>query len=286
MSLPTISLITPSYNQAQYLPQTIRSVLNQNYPHLEYFLMDGGSSDNSPQIIEHYADELTDWVSQKDRGQADAINQGFARSTGEILGWLNSDDMLWPDALMAIGSYFAAHPEIDIVMGWSLSFGEEHSSADSGIRAWYLNEPLGLRLEYLLYSGYLLPQESVFWRRRVYQQIGELDLNLYLLDHDYFIRMALIGAQSAILRRPIGGFRQHNQQKTDNKAAIQHSQQQIQANHLEKLGITLTQAQRRRAYWQRRVIVERALRKLWRLTIERQEVAQVLKESERYLSRL
>ena len=96
MNLPRISLVTPSYNQAQDLPQTIRSVLNQNYPRLEYFVMDGGSSDESPQIIEHYADQLTGWVSQKDRGQADAINQGFARSTGEILGWLNSDECASP----------------------------------------------------------------------------------------------------------------------------------------------------------------------------------------------
>lgn len=278
MNLPTISLVTPSYNQAQYLPQTIRSVLNQNYPHLEYFVMDGGSSDNSPQIIEHYASQLTDWVSQKDRGQADAINQGFARSTGEILGWLNSDDILFPGALMAIGSYFAAHPEIDVVMGWSLFFREQ--------QIWYLHDPLPLRLEYLLYSSYFLPQESVFWRRRVYEQVGELDLNCHVLpDHDYFIRMGLIGAQSAIIRGPIGGFRQHKNQATANKENIKRYEQRIKANFLEKLGITPTQARRRRAYWQRRMKFERALRKLWRLTVERQKVAQVLKEAEGYLSR-
>ena len=247
--------------------------------------MDGGSTDGSPQIIKHYADQLTGWVSQKDRGQADAINQGFARSTGEILGWLNSDDILWPGALKAVGSYFAAHPEVDVVMGWSLFFREQHPSAGSGTSIWYLHEPLGLRLEYLLYSSYFLPQESVFWRRRVYEQIGELDLDYYVLDNDYFIRMALIGAQSATLRRPIGGFRQHDKQKTAHKRALRHSQQLIQANHLEKLGITPAQAQRRRAYWQTRMKLERALRKLWRLTVERRKVAQVLLDSEEYLNR-
>lgn len=278
MNLPTISLITPSYNQAQYLSRTIRSVHNQNYPRLEYFVMDGGSTDNSPQIIEQYADKLTGWVSQKDKGQADAINQGFARSSGEILGWLNSDDILWAGALMAIGSYFATHPEVDVVCGWSLFFREQE--------IWYLHEPLGLRLEYLLYSSYFLPQESVFWRRRVYEQIGDVDLDYYVFDHDYFIRMALIGAPSATLRRPIGGFRQHDQQKTANSKALRESQQLIQANHLQNLGVTPTQAKRRRAYWRQRMKAERALRKLWRLTVERRKVAQVLKESEAYLSRL
>ena len=287
MNLPTISLITPSYNQAQYLPKTMRSVLNQNYPRLEYFVMDGGSSDNSSQIIEHYAEQLTGWVSQKDSGQADAINQGFARSTGEIMGWLNSDDILFPGALMAIGSYFAAHPEVDVVCGWSLFFREEHPSAGSGISIWYLHEPLGLRLEYLLYSSYFLPQESVFWRRRVYEQIGELDLNCHVLpDHDYFIRMGLIGVQSATIRPPIGCFRQHKEQKTANKGAVRQNQQRIQSHHLENLGVTASQARRRRAYWQRRMIAERALRKLWRLTVERRKVAQVLKESEGYLKSL
>lgn len=295
MNLPTISLITPSYNQAQYLPQTIRSVLNQKYPHLEYFVIDDASTDNSPKIIEHYAEPLTSWVKQKNSGQADTINQGFARSTGEIMGWLNSDDILWPGALKAIGSYFATHPEVDVVCGWSLFFREEHPStgsgtnpsASSGSRIWYLHEPLGLRLEYLLYSSYFLPQESVFWRRRVYEQIGELDLDCHVMpDHDYFIRMARVGAQSATIRHPIGGFRNHNEQKTAKKKVVKQNQQRIQANHLEKLGVTPAQAQPRRAYWQRRMKAERALRKLWRLTVERQKVAQVLKESQRYLRRL
>ena len=140
-------------------------------------------------------------------------------------------DILWPGALMAIGTYFAAHPEVDVVMGWSLFFHEQHPSAGSGTSIWYLHDPLPLRLEYLLYSSYFLPQESVFlpssgqaWRRRVYEQIGELDLDFYLLDHDYFIRMARIGAQSATLRRPIGGFRQHNKHCASRTLGVENNQ--------------------------------------------------------------
>lgn len=278
MRLPSISLVTPSYNQAQFLSQTIRSVLAQEYPYLEYLIYDGGSTDDSPQIIKHYADHLSGWVSRKDGGQADAINQGFARSTGEILGWLNSDDVLWPGALMAIGDYFAAHPEVDVVMGWSLFF--------CGEKILYLHEPLGLRLQYLLYSGYFLPQESVFWRRCVYEQIGKLDVHHYVFDHDYFIRMAQMGRRSTTLRQPIGGFRRHDQQKTADRRVLQQSQQQIQSDHQQKMGITPAQAKCLRAYWQRRMRAERAIRKLRRLALERRKVALILKHSESYLRHL
>lgn len=273
--LPKITLVTPSYNQACYLSQTIQSVLDQHYPALEYFVMDGGSTDHSPQILRQYTNQLSGWVSRSDRGQADAINQGFAGSSGAILGWLNSDDLLWTGALIAIGAYFATHPEVDVVMGWSLFFREQH--------IWYLHEPLGLRLEYLLYSNYFLPQESVFWRRRVYEQIGELDLDLYVLDHDYFIRMALIGAHAAVLHRPIGGFRYHSQQKIANQKVLQQSQQQIQTNYLVKLGIAPAQVQQRRIYWGLHMKLDRAVRKLRRLSMEQSKTKKVVLESERYL---
>ena len=156
-------------------------------------------------------------------------------------------DILCPGALMTIGAYFAAHPKVDVVIGWNLTFREQDSStlrqaqgtAGSGSRIVYLYKPLGLHLDYLLYCKYFMPQESVFWRRRVYEQacpdvgrIGELDLDLYLLDHDYFpprfavrsIRMALIDAQSATLHRPIGGFRKHNKHCASRTLGVENSQ--------------------------------------------------------------
>ena len=130
-------------------------------------------------------------------------------------------DILCPGALMAIGTYFAAHPEVDVVMGWNLVFRKQAASRAKII---YVHEALGLHLEYLLYSNYFLPQESTFWRRRVYERIGELDLNLYVLDHDYFIRMALIGAHYATLRRPIGFFRKHNKHCASRTLGVENSQ--------------------------------------------------------------
>ncbi len=125
MTLPIITIITPSYNQAAYLEATIRSVLEQDYPALRYIVMDGGSSDGSVDIIKRYADQLTYWVSEKDRGQSDAINKGFlytasgerTSTQNEIMTWLNSDDVLLPGALKHVGEIFAKYPQIQWLAG-------------------------------------------------------------------------------------------------------------------------------------------------------------------------
>ncbi|MBL8121111.1 MAG: glycosyltransferase, partial [Anaerolineae bacterium] len=115
--LPRITLVTPSYNQAAYLERTIRSVIDQDYPALQYLIMDGGSTDGSVEIIRRYERHLDGWVSQPDGGQSDAINQGFARAEGEIMTWLNSDDVLLPGALRLVGEIFARWPEIAWLTG-------------------------------------------------------------------------------------------------------------------------------------------------------------------------
>ena len=113
----TISIVTPSYNQAPFIERTLRSVLDQGYPDLQYFVQDGGSKDGTADILERHADRLAGFDCQPDGGQAQAINRGFARTDGEIMAWLNSDDILLPGALAHVAAKFAAHPEIDVLYG-------------------------------------------------------------------------------------------------------------------------------------------------------------------------
>src|SRR5512139_1414374 len=116
-SLPLVSIITPSYNQARFLETTIRSVLDQDYPNLEYLIVDGGSTDGSREIIQRYSDRLAWWVSERDQGQTDAINKGFARARGEILAWLNSDDTYLPGAIQGAVDFLQDHPGVGMVYG-------------------------------------------------------------------------------------------------------------------------------------------------------------------------
>jgi glycosyltransferase involved in cell wall biosynthesis len=120
-----ISIVTPSYNQGQFLEETIKSVLSQNYPNLEYIIIDGSSTDNSADIIKKYEKHLAYWVSEKDNGQADAINKGFARATGEIFGWINSDDLYLPDTLHRVGEYWRTYPGCQFLTGDGEIFNAE-----------------------------------------------------------------------------------------------------------------------------------------------------------------
>src|SRR6266540_5681455 len=116
-NLPKVSVITPSFNQGQFLEASIRSVLEQDYPNIEYIVVDGGSKDESVEVIKKYQDHLTWWVSEKDKGHADALNKGFSHATGEILAWLNSDDIYFPNAVSEAVSVIKAHPHVGMVYG-------------------------------------------------------------------------------------------------------------------------------------------------------------------------
>jgi GT2 family glycosyltransferase len=183
---PLVSVVTPSYNQASFLEQTMRSVLEQEYPRLEYFVADGGSTDGSVEIIKSYADRLAWWVSEKDRGQADAIRKGMARANGGIVAWLNSDDYYLPGAVSSAVKTFQLHPEAVLVYGDMLA-------VDASGQTLNLLMYRQLSLEDLL-CFQIIGQPAVFFRREAYEQAGRLDITFhYMLDHHLWIRLARQG---------------------------------------------------------------------------------------------
>ncbi|NJO85210.1 MAG: glycosyltransferase [Blastochloris sp.] len=169
MDYPRISIVMPSYNQAQYLEIALRSVLEQQYPALDLIVIDGGSTDGSVEVLRQHADQLAYWVSEKDSGQADAINKGFARATGEVMAWLNSDDVYLPGALHAVGEIFARWPQVEWLTGWDMNIDERGmiTTARRGTpkirslirRGWYHGRGLGF-----------IRQESTFWRRSLWEK--------------------------------------------------------------------------------------------------------------------
>jgi glycosyltransferase involved in cell wall biosynthesis len=204
----SISIVTPSYNQGRYLERTIQSVLNQNYPRLEYVVQDGGSSDESSEILIRYEDKLTHWESRKDDGQAHAINLGFQHAHGEVLAFLNSDDLLLPGALSYVADFFAANPEIDVVYGHRILIDE----TDQELNRWILPPHDGRMLSWADY----IPQETLFWRRRIWEKVGgKLDESFHFaLDWDLLLRFRDAGARFVRLPRFLGAFRIHDRQKT------------------------------------------------------------------------
>ena len=181
-----VSIITPSFNQAAYLEQTIQSVLNQECAHIEYIVVDGGSTDGSVEVIKKYADKLAWWVSEKDRGQADAINKGFARATGDIVAWLNSDDYYLAGTVSAVVKVFEEHPEVALVYGNMLA-------VDGDGKTFNTLTYKQLTLEDLL-CFQIIGQPAVFMRRSALQVAGELDpIFHFMLDHHLWIRIAQRG---------------------------------------------------------------------------------------------
>ena len=205
---PAIALVTPSYNQGEFVERTIRSVVDQSYPALEYVVQDGGSDDSTHAVLDRYRDRLAACVSEPDDGQADAINRGFAHTSGEIMGWLNSDDVLLPGALAAAARHFAKHPETDLVYGHRAVIDED----DRQVGAWILPPHEDWPLELADY----VPQETMFWRRSLWEAAGgRLDPGYqYAVDWELLLRFKDAGARMVRLPYVMGAFRLHADQKT------------------------------------------------------------------------
>ncbi len=216
---PKISIVTPSHNQAPYLEETIISVINQNYPNLEYIIIDGGSTDGSVEIIQKYQEHLAYWVSEPDKGQYNGINKGFLKATGEIMAWINSDDKLVPGALSAVGQIFSTFQDID----WLTSnYQIEWNRYGQAVRCFNtggFNKTSFFRGRNLpacsWYARSWIQQESTFWRRSLWDLSGaKIDEALnFAGDFDLwarFYRFATLYGVNAF----IGGFRIHGDQKT------------------------------------------------------------------------
>ncbi len=208
-SPPMFSVVTPSYNQGRFIEATITSVLGQNYPRLEYAVQDGGSTDETLAILERYRPRLAHVASGRDRGQAHAINLGFRRvPNGEIMAWLNSDDMWLPGTLHYVAAYMAAHPEVDVVYGHRINIDVNGNE----VGRWILPPHSDQMLQWADY----VPQETLFWRRRIWERTGgQLDESFHFaLDWDLLLRFREAGAKIVRLPRFLGAFRVHPQQKT------------------------------------------------------------------------
>ena len=218
MNFPKISIITPTYNQGRFLEETILSVLNQDYPNLEYIIIDGGSTDNSVEIIKKYKSRLTSWVSESDKGQTHAINKGLKRSTGEILNWLNSDDLLSAGTLEIIGKAFTIDPEADFY------FGDFSMIDEKGRLIIHRKSPL-FRFRTLFYGRQLSSQPAVFFRRSVLERIGYLDETLdFCMDQEFWVRAASKGMRFRLTKKLFAVTRVHRGAKTSRLQEVLHGE--------------------------------------------------------------
>ena len=203
--LPSISVVTPSYNQGRFVEETVQSVLSQDVPALEYVVIDGGSTDETVKILKRYEGRMR-WVSEKDNGQADAINKGIRRTKGDIVGYLNSDDIYYPGALSAVLAFFEKHPEVDVVYG-----NADHIDLNGTVIEPYYTEDWDYdRFKEVCF----LCQPSVFFRRRLIKEAGLFDSSLrYCMDYEYWLRLGAV-TPFARLNKKLAGSRMYEENKT------------------------------------------------------------------------
>ena len=184
---PKITIVTPVYNNVKYIKNCIVSVLNQNYPNLEYIVIDGASTDGTAEIIKKYKDKLAYYVSEKDRGQTHALNKGFAKATGDVFAWLNADEEYLSGTLMEVGKAFLADTELDFFFGNRVIIDENHN--EIGRKRWAPMHPKW----HLLYRMSVLPTDASFWRARAHRLTGSLDEENFprlSMDYDWLLRLS------------------------------------------------------------------------------------------------
>jgi glycosyltransferase involved in cell wall biosynthesis len=211
---PRVTVITPSFNQSAYLEETIASVLGQAYKNLEYIIIDGGSTDGSVDIIRKYEDRLAYWVSEKDRGQTHAINKGLQRATGDIMAYLNSDDVYAQGTLERVADYWVRHPDVDLV------HGRCRFVAQGGTK---VGERTGSITRYdeildiwdFWWNGRNFVQPEVFWSKRIAEKIGPFREDLYwVMDYEYWLRILRAGGKVGFIDAELASFRRHPEQKS------------------------------------------------------------------------
>ncbi len=202
-AMPKVSVVTPSYNQGHFLEASIQSVLTQDYPNIEYIIVDGASKDHSVDVIRKYEDHLAWWVSEKDKGHADALNKGFSHATGDILAWLNSDDLYHPGAVSEAVAFLVDHPEVGMV------YGDANLINDSSE---YIGRFPAKQTDYrqMLRGSVHIPQATTFFRADRWRQVGPLDLSLFFsFDYDLWVKLAKV-SEIRYLPRLWADFRMHN----------------------------------------------------------------------------
>lgn len=212
--LPKISIITPSLNQAAYIEKTISSVLGQRYPNLEYIIIDGGSSDGTVDIIRKFEAQLAYWISESDRGQSDAINKGLKLATGDIVGYLNSDDYYLEGAFKRVADAYRNDQTVDLWHGRCQIVDQHGAKIDQRVGSIKRYEEI-LDLWDVWWNGRNFVQPEVFWTRRIGQQVGSFREDLHwVMDYEYWLRILFTGAKVGFVDAELAAFRLHPNQKS------------------------------------------------------------------------